>query len=73
MRRSVKYFVVHPLAALAVIILILLLAAVLLSTTRIGTSLLVSSIQEILPGLRLQGVDGALLDEMKVQRIVIIR
>lgn len=69
MRRSVKYFVVHPLAALAVIIVIIALAAVLLSTTRVGTSLLASSVQQILPGLRLEGVDGALLDEMKVQRI----
>lgn len=69
MRRSVKYFVVHPLAALLVILLLLALGAVLLSTTRLGTSLLASSIQEILPGVRLEGVEGALLDEMKVKRI----
>lgn len=69
MRRSVKYFVIHPLAALLVIILMVLLAVALLSTTQVGTSLLASSIQQILPGLRLNGVEGALLDKMKVERI----
>ena len=69
MRRSVKYFIVHPLAALLAIILIILLAAALLSTTQIGTALLASSIQQILPGLRLKGVEGALFNQMKVQRI----
>lgn len=69
MRRSVKYFIVHPLAALLAIILIVLLAVALLSTTRVGTSLLASSIQQMLPGLRLEGVEGTLLDQMKVQRV----
>ncbi|HPY42707.1 MAG TPA: hypothetical protein PLM98_19430, partial [Thiolinea sp.] len=54
---------------MAIIIIIILLAAFLLSTTRLGTSLLASSIQQVLPGLRLEGVEGALLDEMKVQHI----
>lgn len=69
MRRSVKYFIIHPLAALLVILLIILLAVALLSTTRVGTSLLASSIQQVLPGLKLQGVEGALLDQMKVERM----
>lgn len=69
MRRSVKYFVIHPLAALLVTSLIVLLAIALLSTTRVGTALLASSIQQVLPGLRLTGVEGALLDQMKVERI----
>lgn len=69
MRRSVKYFVIHPLAALLVMILILLLAVALLSTTRVGTALLANSLQQVLPGLRLTGVEGALLDKMKVERI----
>lgn len=69
MRRSVKYFGVHPLAALLAILLLALVAVALLSTTRVGTSLLASSLQEVLPGLRLQGVQGALLDKLKVERI----
>lgn len=69
MRRSVKYFIIHPLAALLAIILIVLLTAALLSTTQVGTSLLASSIQQILPGLRLKGVEGALFNQMKVQSI----
>lgn len=69
MRRSVKYFIIHPLVTLLAIILIVLLTVALLSTTQVGSSLLASSIQQILPGLRLKGVEGTLFNQMKVQSI----
>jgi translocation and assembly module TamB len=62
------YLLIHPLAAVLLVLLLLLVAMVLLATSGGGTRLLASAAQRVVPDLVLEGVDGALIHDLSVQR-----
>ena len=70
MRGWLKYLIIHPLVAFLLVAVLVLLGAVVLSATRIGTSLLAQTAQQLVPGLQVEGADGTLLEQLVLERFV---
>lgn len=68
MKRWLHYLLIHPLAVILLLLLFMLVGAALLAVSGGGTRLLVSTLQRVVPDLVLEGVDGALINHLNVQR-----
>ncbi len=68
-RKVLRYLIITPLSALIIILLLLTVSIFFLSATKSGSAILLNRISNTFADLEIEGVDGSLLGDLKIQRI----
>ncbi|MEE9352730.1 MAG: hypothetical protein V3U78_10765, partial [Thiotrichaceae bacterium] len=67
--KLLRYLIFTPLSILLLFLLLLTVSIFFLSATQSGTSLLLNRVSNTFSDLELEGVDGSLLGDLKIQRV----